>query len=412
MLKNIDKKVEKLLCDAERDCREIFEKLDDLSKNRTDDIMDAFAEFRVSESDFISSSGYGYGDVGRDKLDKIWARVFGTEAALVRPHIVNGTHALTIGLFALLRPNDVLLSVTGKPYDTLDCAIGITNKDGRGSLYDFGVKYREVSLLADTKIDFDGIEKNLTDDVKVVYLQRSRGYAQRRALTVSQIDEVYSFVKARSNAFVAVDNCYGEFTEKKEPNADLLIGSLIKNPGGGFAECGGYLAGDEKAVDLCAARLTSPGIGAECGASLSQNKNMYRGLFYAPHTVSQAQKTAILAAYILEKLGYDVSPKYNEYRSDIIEAVNFNSADKLCAFCRGIQSASPIDSFVVPEPWDMPGYADKVIMAAGAFVQGSSIELSCDGPLKPPYTAFFQGGLTYESGRIARAVAASKLISE
>ncbi len=397
---------------AERELEAIFKNIERISRLRTEQVMDAMAARRVSETDFIPSSGYGYGDAGRDKLDLLYADVFGTEAALVRPHIVSGTHALTIGLFGLLRPGDTLLSVTGKPYDTLNEVIGISGAEGNGSLKDFGVRYRQLDLTPDSQVQTDKLLQILNSDsgVKVVYLQRSRGYEQRYALSCEQINRIYDLVKKHSNAFFVVDNCYGEFVEESEPKADLLIGSLIKNPGGGFAESGGYLAGTQEAVDLAAARLTSPGIGAECGASLGQNKNMYRGLFYAPHTVSQALKTAVLAAYVFDALGFEVSPKFNDFRSDIIETVTFHSPEKLCEFCRGIQSASPVDAFVTPEPWDMPGYDNLVIMAAGAFVQGASIELSADGPLRPPYTAFFQGGLTYESGRLAIAAAADRII--
>lgn len=411
MTERFSEKTNELVKRAERACAPVFERIDEIARYRTELVMDAMAARRVSETDFIPSSGYGYGDVGRDKLDMLYADVFGCEAAIVRPHIVNGTHALTIGLFGLLRPGDTLLSVTGKPYDTLDEAIGISSSDNKGSLRDFGVKYRQIELKNGESIDLKALRNTLVDDksVKVVYLQRSRGYAQRKTLSCDSIDEVYTLVKEICDAFVVVDNCYGEFVEKREPRADLLIGSLIKNPGGGFAESGGYLAGSKKAVELAAARLTSPGIGAECGASLGQNKNMYRGLFYAAHTVAQAQKTAVLAAYVFEELGFDVSPRYDETRSDIIETVTFHDPEKLCAFCRGIQAGSPVDAFVTPEPWEMPGYADPVIMAAGAFVQGSSIELSADGPLRPPYTAFFQGGLTYESGRLAIATAANMI---
>jgi cystathionine beta-lyase family protein involved in aluminum resistance len=309
-----------------------------------------------------------------------------------------------------------MLSVTNRPYDTLCEVVGIEGESGNGSLKDFGVQYEQVDFKNKTEIDFDGIEAKLNefgDRVKVVFIQRSKGYLDRPTLTVDQIGEIASFVHARSKAYVVVDNCYGEFTEDKEPcsvGADMVIGSLIKNPGGGIAESGGYIAGTARAVELASYRLTSVGTGTEVGATLGQNRNLFKGFFLAPHIVAQAQKTAHFAAYVLEKLGFDVNPKYDEMRSDIIQTVKFGYPDGLVKFCQGIQSASPVDSYVVPVPWAMPGYNDEVIMAAGAFTQGSSIELSADGPLREPYIAFFQGSLTYESGKIAILTAAEKLL--
>ncbi|MBQ0010245.1 MAG: methionine gamma-lyase family protein [Ruminococcus sp.] len=404
-----------LASEAETALAPVFAEIDRIASVNTERVLRSFAAHRVSEALFAGSTGYGYGDNGRDTLDASYADVFGAEAAIVRPHIVNGTHALTIGLFGLLRPGDVMLSVTGKAYDTLAEAIGLAGKNGDGSLADFGVSYDEVALLTDGGIDFAGIDAKLKEHgakVKIVFIQRSKGYANRKTLSADEIGEVARFVKARSGAFVVVDNCYGEFCDEKEPTAcgaDLIIGSLIKNPGGGMAEIGGYLAGTKRAIELVSYRLTSVGIGAECGASLGQNRNMFRGFFYAPHTVAQAKKTAAFASFIFEKMGYPVEPLWNEARHDIIQTVVFGDPDGLCAFCRGIQAGSPVDSYVTPEPWDMPGYDDKVIMAAGTFVQGSSIELSADGPLRPPYTAFFQGGLTYESGKYAILTAAQFL---
>lgn len=385
--------------EAETSLAGLFGEIDATTFKNTARVMDAFREERVSDSCFAPSSGYGYDDRGRDTLDRIYARAFGCEAALVRPHIVSGTHALTIGLFGLLRPGDVLLSVTGKPYDTLDEVIGISGANGDGSLRDFGVKYRQVELDGD-------IASALDEHVKVVFCQRSKGYLNRRTLTVKEINEITAFVRSRSAAFVVVDNCYGEFTEESEPDADLLIGSLIKNPGGGIAESGGYLAGSGRAVTLAGYRLTSAGVGGEVGASLGQTKAMYRGFFFAPHVVAQALKTAHFAAYIFNALGYEVEPMWNIRRSDIIQSVILGSSELLSAFCRGIQRGSPVDAYVTPEPWDMPGYGDKVIMAAGTFTQGASIELSADGPMRPPYTVYFQGGLTYESGKIGVLTAA------
>ena len=349
--------------------------------------MDAFREFRVSDAMFGSTSGYGYDDRGRDTLDQIWASVMGAEAAFVRQQIVNGTQALTIGLFGILRPGDIMLSVAGKPYDTLEEVIGLCGNPGDGSLRDFGVDYDQVELTADGKFDFAAIEDKLrayAGRVKMVFVQRSKGYLNRKTLSVAEIGELAQFVhRVSPKSFVVVDNCYGEFVETLEPTAvgaDLIIGSLIKNPGGGMAETGGYLAGTKRAVELCSYRLTSVGVGGEVGATFGHNKSFYKGLFYAPHTTAQALKTAHLAAYIFNALGYAVEPAWNETRHDIIQSVITGSAEGLCAFCRGIQAGSPVDSFVTPLPWEMPGYDDKVIMAAGAFVQGSSIELSADGP--------------------------------
>ena len=408
-----------LVAQAEREMSDFFAEIDRISFENTKKIMDSFKEHRVSEAVFNPTSGYGYNDRGREVLDEIWADVMGAEAAFVRHSIANGTQALTIGLFGLLRPNDILFSIAGKPYDTLDEVIGNSGVAGNGSLRDFGVEYRQADLHDDGSFDLDRIRKVLTDEgerVKVVFIQRSKGYLNRKTLSVDDIGNVISFVRSiKPDCYVVVDNCYGEFTETREPTAvgaDMIIGSLIKNPGGGMAESGGYIAGTAKAVELASYRLTSVGCGLEVGATLGQNKSLYKGLFYAPHTTAQAIKTAHLAAYIFGErgLGFDVEPAWNEKRYDIIQAVITHSAEGLCAICRGIQAGSPIDSYVTPEPWDMPGYADKVIMAAGAFTQGSSIELSADGPLRPPYTAYLQGGLTYESGKIGIMSAAEETI--
>jgi len=379
--------------------------------------MDAFREFRVSDTMFGSTSGYGYDDRGRDTLDQIWANVFGAEAAFVRQQIVSGTQALTIGLFGLLRPGDLMLSVAGKPYDTLEEVIGIVGTPGDGSLRDFGVDYAQIDLTSEGQFDFPAIRAALEENagrVKMVFVQRSKGYLDRRTLTVDEIGELVKFVKGISpESYVVVDNCYGEFVEDREPTAvgaDMIIGSLIKNPGGGMAETGGYIAGTRRAVELASYRLTSVGCGTEVGATLGQNKMMYKGLFYAPHTVAQALKSAHLVAYLFEALGCRVAPRWDEVRSDIIQTVITGSPEGLCAFCRGIQAGSPVDSFVTPEPWAMPGYTSEVIMAAGAFTQGSSIEMSADGPLRPPYIAYFQGGLTYESAKIGILAAADRML--
>ena len=411
--------IETLAARAEEALRERFAEIDRISFANTQRVMDAFREHRVSEAMFNPTSGYGYDDRGRDTLDQIWADVMGAEAAFVRHSIANGTHALTIGLFGLLRPGDILFSIAGKPYDTLDEVIGNTGEAGNGSLRDFGVEYRQAELTAAGEFDTEEIRRVLLSEgerVKVVFIQRSKGYLNRKTLSVDQIGAIVPLVRELApNAYIVVDNCYGEFCEEREPTAvgvDMIIGSLIKNPGGGMAESGGYIAGSARAVELASYRLTSVGCGLEVGATLGQNKNMFKGLFYAPHTTAQALKTAHLAAYIFgeEGMGFEVEPHWSEPRYDIIQTVLTRSPEGLCAFCRGIQAGSPIDSFVTPEPWEMPGYGDKVIMAAGAFTQGSSIELSADGPLREPYTVYFQGGLTYESGKIGILCAAEEVL--
>lgn len=394
-----------------------FAEIDTVSFVNTNRVMDSFRAHRVSDSLFQSSSGYGHGDKGRETLDLIFAELMGTEAAFVRHTVTSGTHALTIGLFGLLRPGDVLYSVAGKPYDTLEEVIGIAGGSGNGSLADFGVSYRQTDLDETGNFRTSEILETLrkVPNVKVVFIQRSKGYLNRKTLSVGQIGELIAAVRSvKKDVFVVVDNCYGEFVEAREPGhvgADLVIGSLIKNPGGGMAESGAYLAGTARAVELASYRLTSVGVGVEQGATLGQNKSLYKGLFYAPHTVAQALKTACLAAYIFEKLGYTVEPKWDEPRYDIIQMVQTGSAEGLCAFCRGIQKGSPVDAFVTPEPWEMPGYSDRVIMAAGGFTQGSSIELSADGPLRSPFTAYFQGGLTYESGKLGILSAAAEMLA-
>lgn len=411
----ISPKLVSLAAEAEAALAGHFSRIDATAFTNSARVLDAFRTHRVSDTHFAGTSGYGYDDRGRETLDAIYADLFGAEAAFVRHSIVNGTQALTIGLFGLLRPGDVLLSAAGKPYDTLEEVIGITGRPDDGSLRDFGVDYRQIEL-AGGDFDYPAVETALTElgeRVKVVFVQRSKGYLNRCTLTVAQIAQFAEFVHARSGAWVVVDNCYGEFTEAAEPTAvgaDLCIGSLIKNPGGGMAESGGYLAGRTRAVELCSYRLTSVGVGREVGATLGQNKSLYKGLFYAPHTVAQALKTAHLAAYIFAQLGYEVEPGWEVPRSDIIQAVRMKTPEGLIAFCQGIQAGSPVDAYVSPEPWAMPGYADQVIMAAGTFTQGASIELSADGPLRPPYTVYFQGGLTYESGKVGILSAAQAVL--
>ncbi len=416
----ISENTRKMAYEAEIALRDIFEDIDEIARVGTEKVLDVFREERVSEGMFAASTGYGYGDMGRDAIDRIAAKVFGAEAGFMRPSILSGTHALTIGLFALLRPGDVMLSITGAPYDTLREVIGMDGANGDGSLADFGVEYDDVDFAPDGSFDFAGIDAALKkhgDRVKVVFLQRSKGYLARPTLTVAQIGEAVRFVRERTgeNTYIVVDNCYGEFTETTEPTAvgvDMIIGSLIKNPGGGMADTGGYICGTKRAVELAGNRLCCPGVGLDAGASLGQNRNMLRGLFYAPHTVAQAIKTAHLAAYVFQQAGFDVLPGPFERRSDIIQTVSLRTPEKLCRFCQGIQAASPVDAHVVPEPWDMPGYADPVIMAAGAFVGGASIELSADGPLRAPYTVFLQGGLTYESGRLGVLAALDYVLSQ
>ena len=399
---------------AEAMCADVFERFDKVARLNGERVLRAFANNRVSEHHLRGSNGYGYGDEGRDTLDKVFAEALGAESALVRHNFINGTHAIATALFGVLRTGDRLVSVSGKPYDTLH---GVINGDSGGSLKEYGVEYAEVELLAGSIPDFDAIKKAVVG-CKAVFIQRSRGYSLRRPLTVSVIGEiVYAVREVNNSAVVIVDNCYGEFCEPSEPvsaalgGADLIVGSLIKNPGGGIAETGGYIAGRADLVELCAQRLTAPGIGSEAGCSLNQNRGMYLGLFYAPDVVANALKTSAFAAALLELLGYECSPKYSDYRTDIIAAINLGSAEKLCAFCRGVQAGSPVDSQVVPEPWEMPGYSHKVIMAAGAFTSGASIELSADGPLREPYTAFLQGGLTFTSGRMGVLSAVQALIS-
>ncbi len=381
-----------------------FKEIDRIAFENTARVMDAFSEFRVSDSYFAGTTGYGYDDYGRDALDKIYARVFGAESALVRLGFVNGTHALTTALFAAVPPGTTLLSVTGAPYDTLRQAIG-TEGDCHGSLIYYGCSYRQVELAEDGGPDYAAIaDAARGEDVSCVLIQRSRGYGVRRALTVAEIGRIAETVKGVNPAInIMVDNCYGEFTETMEPTmvgVDLMAGSLIKNPGGGLAPTGGYVAGRADLVEKAAYRLTSPGIGGECGCTMGQNRLLFQGFFMAPHIVAQALKTSVFCAGMLERLGFGTSPSSKTPRSDIIQTVELGDSEKMKQFCRGIQSGSPVDSFVTPEPWPMPGYNCPVIMAAGAFVQGSSIELSADGPIRPPYTIYQQGGLTYESGKL------------
>lgn len=404
--------VEKLIGQAEADCAEAFAKIDRNEIANTQKVIRAFQKYRVSARHFAPTTGYGYDDIGRDTLGKLMAEVLGTECALVRPQIASGTHALALCLYGVLRPGDVLLSGAGKPYDTMEEVIGLAGEDGRGSLKDYGVRYRQVELK-DGKIDIDGIIDALTPDVKLVLLQRSRGYDWRPSLSVSELNAAIDAVHAKNpKTCVMVDNCYGEFTNTEEPKADLMAGSLIKNPGGGIAPTGGYIAGRERFVELVSYRLTSPGIGAEVGSYAGSYQPFYQGLFQAPHTVAQAVKSAVLASRVFELLSFKVNPGYNDPRNDIIEAIRFEDPDKLTRFIQAIQLCSPVDSEALPEPWDMPGYQDPVIMAAGTFVSGASVELSADAPVRAPYIAYLQGALTYTHGRIGIAGAVQLMLEE
>ncbi|WP_026506034.1 methionine gamma-lyase family protein [Butyrivibrio sp. NC3005] len=377
--------------------KERFERIDQVAEYNQLKVINAMQKAQVQEACLMGTTGYGYNDLGRDTLEKVYADIFHTEDALVRPQITCGTHALALALMSNLRPGDELLSPVGKPYDTLEEVIGI--RPSKGSLAEYGISYKQVDLLEDGGFDYDGIEKALNSKTKLVTIQRSKGYQTRPTLSVERIGELISFIKERRpDVLVMVDNCYGEFVETIEPTdvgADMVVGSLIKNPGGGLAPIGGYIAGKKECVENAAYRLTSPGLGKEVGASLGILPQFYQGLFLAPIVVASALKGAIFAANLYERLGYSCLPNATEDRFDIIQAITFGTEDGLVGFCEGIQSGSPVDSFVTPEPWPMPGYDSNVIMAAGNFVSGSSIELSADGPLKPPYAVYFQGGLTF-----------------
>ncbi len=408
-------KVLSLAAQAQADLRLQFDRIDAIAEENTRKVLAAFQKHRVADGYFAGTTGYGYDDLGRDKLDEIYADIFGTEDALVRVQFVNGTHAITCALFGALKPGDILVSAVGAPYDTLLGVIGVVPK-GHGSLMEYGVEYRQVELL-DNAPDKDGLAAAVRDRrVKAVLIQRSKGYSTRSSLSVAEIGELCAVVRENNpDAAILVDNCYGEFVETIEPTqagADLVVGSLIKNPGGGLAPAGGYIAGRRDLVEGSAMRLTAPGIGRECGASLGSNRSFYQGLFLAPHTTAQAVKTAVFAARMMELLGYKTEPASDAVRHDIIQMIHFGSPEPLKRFCKGIQFGAPVDSYVTPEPWDMPGYDCQVIMAAGAFVQGASIELSCDAPMREPYTAYLQGGLTYESGKAGVLLAVEELLRE
>ena len=414
MTLQISDRVRTLAAQAEVDIKEQFAHIDAVAEHNTQRVLAAFQSNRVAESYFAGTTGYGYDDLGRDKLDQIYAELFGTEDALVRIGFVNGTHAIAAALFGVLRPGDVLVSAVGAPYDTLLGVIGVTDK-GSGSLKDFGVGYRQVDLTAENTPDLEGLGKAVDDPkVKAVLIQRSKGYSTRASLSVDEIGQLCAVIRrVNPSAAILVDNCYGEFVEEWEPThagADLVVGSLIKNPGGGLAPTGAYLAGRHDLVEGAAMRLTCPGIGKECGSTLGNNRLLYQGLFMAPHTVAQAVKTAVFGAKMMELLGYETQPQSNAPRHDIIQMIHLGSPDAVRRFCKGIQSGAPVDSYVTPEPWDMPGYDCPVIMAAGAFIQGASIELSADAPMREPYTVYLQGGLTYESGKAGVMLAVEELL--
>lgn len=396
---------------VEKDVESVFKDIDEVCEYNTAKVLRAFQKYNISDMHFGTTTGYGYGDVGRDTAEKVFAEVLGAEDCLVRNQFISGSHALTVALFAFLRPGDTMLSICGKPYDTLDKVIGI--EDNNSSLKSFGVKYEQIDMV-DDDFDYEKIkERVLQGNIKLIEIQRSRGYATRKSITLDKMEKVIKLIKENNkDVIIMVDNCYGEFVEKYEPTslgADVIVGSLIKNLGGGIATNGAYIAGRSDLVELASERLTVPGQGKEVGPSQGVNRSILQGLFMAPSVVRSSLKTAVFASKMLEDLGYKPVPRYNERRSDIVQTIEFGNADSVIKYCQGIQMGSPVDSNSVPEPWDMPGYTDKVIMAAGAFTQGSSIELSCDAPIRPPYIAFMQGGLTYEYGKLGVMRAISNL---
>ncbi len=389
--------------EVEQEIQPIFQKIEKVKEINSIKVIEAFRDKQLSEMHLNSSTGYGIDEVGRNKIEEIYAEIFNTEDALVRVQLISGTHALSVTLSALLRPNDTMLSITGEPYDTLQTVIGIGKEQSQSSLKSYGIKYEQIDLL-NSEFDLEKIKQRLSkNDIKLVEIQRSKGYSTRKSLTIEQIEEAISVIReVNKDVIIMVDNCYGEFVQDREPTdvgADIIVGSLMKNLGAGIVTTGAYIAGKKQLIKLCAERLTSPGIGKEIGPSLNQNTMFLKGLFFAPSVVASSLKTAVFASRILEKLGYNVEPKYNEKRGDIVQTIALGSEEKLVKFCQGIQSGSPIDSHVLPYPSDMGGYDDKVIMAAGTFTQGSTIELSCDGPIREPYLAYMQGGLTYEYGK-------------
>ncbi len=411
---NVSDKVLQLSKQADEDLKEIFNNVDDLCFKNSSKVLNSFIDNRISEIHFNSTSGYGYNDIGRDKIEDVFSQVLGAEDSLVRNQFISGSHALTVCLFALLRPNDVLLSISGKPYDTLDKVIGII--DNPSSLKSYGIKYEQIDLI-DNDFDYDSIKDTLLKKkIKVIEIQRSKGYSTRKSLSIEKIEKVIKFIREiDKDVIIMIDNCYCEFVESKTPlevGADIMVGSLIKNLGAGIAPNGAYISGKKELVELAAERLTVPGQGKEVGPTLGINKRILQGLYFAPSVVCSSIKTAIFTSYMLEKLGYEVEPKYNDARVDIVQNIIFKNENDLVKYCQGIQASSPIDSNAIPLPDDMPGYEDKVVMASGSFNQGSSIELSCDGPLRYPYIAYQQGSLTYQYGKIAVLRAIDNLIKE
>ncbi len=395
--------LQRIINQSKIDLVSVFDELDTIEETNTKKVLEAFRENKIGEAHLNGTTGYGYGDIGREAIENIFAKVFNGEDAIVRSQFISGTQTISTCLFGILRPGDTVLSINGKPYDTLDEIIGVV--DNPSSLKAWGVKYEQVELK-DGKFDIPAIVERVSkNDIKLIISQRSRGYLYRDAFTIDEFKEVFDEIrKVNQTAYIMTDNCYGEFTDTKEPleaGADVIVGSLIKNPGGGIAKTGGYIVGKKELIDLISDRYSAPGLGKEGGATFNHNREILQGFFMAPHVVNQALKTAVFSAYCLEQLGFEASPKFDAKRSDIVQMIKFQDADKLVKYCQGIQEMSPVDSYVKPMPWDMPGYTDQVVMAAGAFTSGSSIEISCDGPIRPPYVAYQQGGLTYQSGRLA-----------
>lgn len=417
MFFEISDRVKEISATALKKAETVFGRIDELTEYNQQKVLSAFIRNRVDETDFNTSTGYGYGDKGREKLDVLTADIFGAESAIIRAGaLASGTHTLAVCLYGILRPDDTMLCVSGTPYDTLHSTIGLGGKNmGDGTLADFGVHYAQVDLTENDELDYDAIEEASRDlSVRMVYIQRSRGYSLRHTISIAEIEKVCEIVhRVNKRAIVMVDNCYGEFTEKLEPTevgADLMAGSLIKNAGGGIAACGGYIAGRKDLVELCGYRLTTPGLGTEVGATLGQNRSVFMGLFNSPHVVGEALKTAVFAASLYTELGFKVTPTVEEERHDIIQAICLENSENLVAFCQGLQKGAPVDSYVTPEPWDMPGYDNQVIMSAGAFTNGSSIELSADAPLREPFAVWMQGSLNFHSGKIGVMLATEELL--
>lgn len=397
-MNNLDEIIKK----SEKELEEEYKKIDKICEFNSNKVLNAFKKNKVSETHFSQTTGYGYGDIGRDTLENVYSDIFKSEDSLVRSQIISGSHALTVTLFGLLRPGDTMLSITGKPYDTLDEVIGI--KENESSLKSFGINYKQIDLI-NNEFDYEKIKETLqNNNIKLIEIQRSKGYSTRKSITISSLEKIIKYIKnIDDKVIIMIDNCYCELVSTKEPieiGADIVVGSLIKNLGGALAPNGGYITGKKNLIKLVSERLTLPGEGKEVGPTLGINKSLYQGLFMAPYIVSSSLKTAVFTSYVMEKLGYKVEPRYCDERADIVQNIEFNDAEKLIKYCQGIQMGSPIDSYVLPQPWDMPGYSDKIIMAAGTFTQGSSIELSCDGPLKPPFIAYQQGSVTYEYGKL------------